>query len=197
MSLRCARRSKSGSDGHAYVLTVPGRGYRLVGIDNGAEVPAVFERRDAPARGTSVAVLRFANLSGDSSQRLLRRRHRRGHHHGSVAHHGAVGGRQHVEFVCSSQVPGTSPVSVESLAAAISCRGSVRKADDRIRITARLVESDTGVALWAERYDRRFDDIFEVQDAIAMSLIGALEPNLRKAEINRVRQRTAQQSRRL
>jgi tetratricopeptide (TPR) repeat protein len=66
-------------------------------------------------------------------------------------------------------------------------QGSVRKADNRIRITARLVESDTGVALWAERYDRRFDDIFEVQDAIAMSLIGALEPNLRKVEISRVR----------
>jgi len=63
----------------------------------------------------------------------------------------------------------------------------VRKAESRIRITARLVESETGVALWAERYDRRFDDIFEIQDAIAMSLIGALEPNLRKVEVNRVR----------
>jgi adenylate cyclase len=73
----------------------------------------------------------------------------------------------------------------------LGCRylvqGSVRKVDNRIRITARLVESETGVSIWAERYDRSLDDVFEVQDAIAMSLIGALEPNLRKAEISRVR----------
>jgi tetratricopeptide (TPR) repeat protein len=73
----------------------------------------------------------------------------------------------------------------------LGCRylvqGSVRRADNRIRITARLIEAETGVSIWGERYDRRLDDIFEVQDAIAMSLIGAIEPNLRKAEIGRVR----------
>jgi tetratricopeptide (TPR) repeat protein len=73
----------------------------------------------------------------------------------------------------------------------LGCRylvqGSVRKAENRIRITARLVEAETGRSIWAERYDRRFDDLFEVQDAIAMSLIGALEPTLRKAEVSRVK----------
>ena len=57
-----------GSDGHSYVATVPGRGYRLVGIDNGPDMPAYSGSGDTPARGTSVAVLRFANLSGDPSQ---------------------------------------------------------------------------------------------------------------------------------
>src|SRR6476659_4084072 len=57
-----------GSDGHSYVITVPGRGYRLVGIDSGSDVPAYPAAGGTAARGTSVAVLRFANLSGDSSQ---------------------------------------------------------------------------------------------------------------------------------
>lgn len=57
-------------------------------------------------------------------------------------------------------------------------QASVRKADKSIRISARLVEAETGVSIGPERYDRRLDDIFEVQHAIAMSLIGAIEPNL-------------------
>ena len=68
MCPRCARHSNAGSDGHSYVVTVPGRGYRLVGIDSGSDVPAYSGPGETPARGTSVAVLRFANLSGDSSQ---------------------------------------------------------------------------------------------------------------------------------
>jgi TolB-like protein len=175
-----------GSDGHSYVLTVPGRGYRLVGIDSGPDMPAYSGPRDTPARGTSVAVLRFANLSGDSSQNYFA--------DGIVED--IITGLSRITGL--SVVGSTSSLLFEadsgdlaSIGRKLGCRylvqGSVRKADNRIRITARLVESDTGVALWAERYDRRFDDIFEVQDAIAMSLIGALEPNLRKAEISRVR----------
>jgi hypothetical protein len=75
----------------------------------------------------------------------------------------------------------------------LGCRylvqGSARKADNRVRINARVVEADSGVSKWGERYDRRLDDIFDVQDAIAMSLIGALEPKLRKVEIERVRRK--------
>ena len=68
-------------------------------------------------------------------------------------------------------------------------QGSVRKAGNRIRITAQLVESETGVCLRAERYDRLLDDIFVVQDEIAMNLVGAIEPNLRKVEIDRVKRK--------
>src|SRR6187401_3068121 len=57
-----------GSDGQSYVVTVPGRGYRLLGVENGPDMPAYSGSRDSPVRGTTVAVLRFANLSGDSSQ---------------------------------------------------------------------------------------------------------------------------------
>ncbi|MEA2963072.1 MAG: hypothetical protein QOI46_3170 [Alphaproteobacteria bacterium] len=172
-----------GSDGHSYVVTVPGRGYRLVGVENG---PDMLGSGGIPARGTTVAVLRFANLSGDFSQNYFA--------DGIVED--IITGLSRITGL--SVVGSTSSLLFEagsgdlaSIGRKLGCRylvqGSVRKADNRIRITARLVESDTGVALWAERYDRRFDDIFEVQDAIAMSLIGALEPNLRKVEISRVR----------
>src|SRR5690349_1622935 len=54
-----------GSGGQSYVVTVPGRGYRLVGVENGPDMPLYSSPGDTPARGTTVAVLRFANLSGD------------------------------------------------------------------------------------------------------------------------------------
>lgn len=64
--------------------------------------------------------------------------------------------------------------------------GGVRKAGERIRITTQLIEVETGRHLWVERYDRLLDDIFAVQDEIAMSVVGAVEPNLRRSEIERV-----------
>ena len=67
--------------------------------------------------------------------------------------------------------------------------GGVRKAGSRIRLTAQLVEAETGAHLWAERYDRLLDDIFAVQDEITMSVIGAIEPSLRKAEIDRIKRK--------
>jgi tetratricopeptide (TPR) repeat protein len=67
--------------------------------------------------------------------------------------------------------------------------GGVRKAEDRIRITAQLIDAETGIHLWAERYDRRLDDIFAVQDEITISVVGAIEPTLRKAEIERIRRK--------
>ena len=67
--------------------------------------------------------------------------------------------------------------------------GGVRRAGNRIRITAQLVDAETGAHLWAERYDRLLDDIFAVQDEITMSVIGAIEPSLRKAEIERIKRK--------
>ena len=52
-----------------------------------------------------------------------------------------------------------------------------------------MVEAETGTHIWAERYDRLLDDIFAVQDELTMSVVGAIEPNLRKAEIERVRRK--------
>ena len=67
--------------------------------------------------------------------------------------------------------------------------GSVRKAADRVRITGQLIDAATGAHIWAERYDRKFDDIFALQDEITLSVVGAIEPSLRLAEAERVKRK--------
>jgi adenylate cyclase len=64
--------------------------------------------------------------------------------------------------------------------------GSVRKVGDRVRITGQLIDAATGVHVWAERYDRKIDDIFALQDELTLSVVAAIEPSLRQAEIERV-----------
>ena len=61
--------------------------------------------------------------------------------------------------------------------------GSVRRAGDRVRITAQLIEGATGVHLWAEKLEGKLDDIFEFQDRIASHVAGAIHPALLVAEI--------------
>jgi adenylate cyclase len=63
--------------------------------------------------------------------------------------------------------------------------GSVRKAGNRVRITGQLIDAETGHHVWAERYDRVLDDIFDLQDEITDSIVGALEPAVGKAEMIR------------
>jgi len=67
--------------------------------------------------------------------------------------------------------------------------GSLRKAGNRIRLTAQLIEAASGTHVWAERYDRALDDIFAVQDEITLSVVGAIEPSLRKAEVERAKRK--------
>jgi adenylate cyclase len=67
--------------------------------------------------------------------------------------------------------------------------GSVRKAANRVRITGQLIEAASGAHVWAERYDRALDDIFEVQDEITLNVVGAIEPSLRHAEIERAKRK--------
>jgi adenylate cyclase len=63
--------------------------------------------------------------------------------------------------------------------------GSVRKAGERIRITAQLIDGTTGNHLWAERYDRELADVFAVQDEITQTVVGAIAPAMETAELRR------------
>ncbi len=65
--------------------------------------------------------------------------------------------------------------------------GSVRKAGNRVRITAQLIDAGTGHHVWADRYDRDLDDIFAVQDEITEAIVSALEPAVGRAEMQRSR----------
>jgi tetratricopeptide (TPR) repeat protein len=67
--------------------------------------------------------------------------------------------------------------------------GSVRKAGGSVRVTGQMIDASTGAHVWAERYDRSSDDIFALQDEIALSVVGALAPSVRRAEIDRVKRK--------
>jgi len=67
--------------------------------------------------------------------------------------------------------------------------GSVRKAGNRVRITAQLIDGASGNHVWAERYDREIEDIFAVQDEITRTVVGAIEPELSRAEQERAHQK--------
>jgi adenylate cyclase len=65
--------------------------------------------------------------------------------------------------------------------------GSVRRSAMRLRITGQLIEAETGRHVWADRFDGNVDDVFDLQDRITESIVGAIEPRMRSAEIERVR----------
>jgi adenylate cyclase len=75
------------------------------------------------------------------------------------------------------------------LGVAYVLEGSVRKAGNRVRVTAQLIDGRSGNHVWAQRYDRDLEDIFSVQDEITETLAGAIEPELGKAERERARAR--------
>ncbi len=81
-------------------------------------------------------------------------------------------------------------VDVRTIARELGVRyvlaGSMRRAGNRIRITGQLVQADTGVHIWAERYDGDLADIFDLQDKVASDVVGAIAPKLERAEIERV-----------
>ena len=67
--------------------------------------------------------------------------------------------------------------------------GSVRRSGDHVRVTGQLIETETAAHVWADRYDGTLGDIFALQDEMTMSVIGAVEPTLRKAEVERARRK--------
>jgi adenylate cyclase len=136
----------------------------------------------------SIAVLPFANLSGDTEQEYFA--------DGIVEDIIAGLSRFKWLFVIarnSSFIYKGKAVDVKQVGHQLGVRyvleGSVRKSGSRIRITTQLIQADTAANLWAERYDRLLDDVFAVQDDITTSVVGAIEPSLRKVEIERVKRK--------
>ena len=86
------------------------------------------------------------------------------------------------------------PVDVRQAARELGVRyvleGSVRKAAERMRITAQLIDASTGVQIWAERFDRRVDDIFTVQDEITLTLVTEMQVRLTEGDQARLRYTT-------
>ena len=67
--------------------------------------------------------------------------------------------------------------------------GSVRKAGNRVRITGQLIDVSTGAHIWADRFDGELANIFDLQDQVTASVVGAIEPKLEQAEIERAKRK--------
>jgi serine/threonine protein kinase/cytochrome c-type biogenesis protein CcmH/NrfG len=90
--------------------------------------------------------------------------------------------------------PVTAPQVGRELNAAYVLSGSLRRSGNRLRITAQLVETHSGHALWAQRFDREMDDVFEVQDEIARSIAQAFRINLSPQEEQKIASKPTQNS---
>lgn len=177
----------TGRDSPAYVITVPGRGYRFAGID-GVGMPVSENTRDgAPATPDklSIAVLAFQNLSGDVDQEYFAD----GISEDIIT---ALSRFRHLfviarnsSFTYKGRTAGVKEIA-DDLGVRYILEGSVRKSGNRIRISVQLVDAQTSHHVWAERYDRDLDDIFSVQDEITERVAGAIEPELLKIEGGRV-----------
>src|SRR5262249_48611611 len=136
----------------------------------------------------ALAVLPFQNLTGDAEQEYFV--------DGMVEEIPTAIARLPWLFVIARNSAFTykgKPVDVKQVAQELGVRyvleGSVRKAGNRVRITGQLIDTATGAHIWA---DGAIDDIFELQDQVASSVAGAIEPKLRQSEIERAsRKQTA------
>ena len=145
-------------------------------------------RRSSLPDKPSIAVLPFQNMSGDPEQEYFA--------DGMVED--IITGLSRIKwlFVIARNSTFTykgRAVDVKQVGRELGVRyvleGSVRKAADRVRITGQLIDAATGAHVWAERYDRKSDDIFALQDEITLSVVGAIEPSLRSAEVERAKRK--------
>jgi TolB-like protein/tetratricopeptide (TPR) repeat protein len=171
------------ADGHEWIVTVPRLGYRLVRGD----APRAEEATGESGRPT-LAVLPFANLSGDPSRDYFA--------DGVVEDLITAFGRFKSFAVVSrnsSFVYKGRAVDVRQVAKELGVRylleGSVRLAGERVRVTAQLVDASTGTHHWASSFDGDLGQIFEFQDRITETVVGLVEPQIRRAEIERARRK--------
>lgn len=180
----------------AWIETLPRRGYRYVGpavATTDASNPPSVAAASLPALPDkpSIAVLAFANLSGDPDQEYFA--------DGIVEDIISELSRIKWLFVVarnsSFSYKGRS-IDVKQIGQELGVRyvlrGSLRKVGARLRVTTQLIDAATDSHLWAERYDRHLHDVFLVQDEITVAVVGAIEPNLRAAEIEHVKRKRRQ-----
>jgi adenylate cyclase len=132
----------------------------------------------------SIAVLPFTNMSGDADQEYFA--------DGMVEEIITALSRIRWLFVIARNSSFTykgQAIDVKQVGRELGVRyileGSVRKAGGRVRITAQLIEAETGSHIWADRFDGSLEDVFDLQDKVASSVAGVIEPALQAAETRR------------
>jgi len=164
-------------------ITRPVRVYR-VGSSSAAKQPkspaAALPLADKP----SIAVLPFANMSSDPEQDYFA--------DGMVEEIITALSRIRWLFVIARNSSFTykgQSVDVKQVGRELGVhyvlQGSVRKSSNRVRITAQLVEAETGAHLWADRFDGLMEDVFDLQDRVALNVASVIEPVLQSAETSR------------
>jgi adenylate cyclase len=190
-----AARCAIGDTGKAQRLikTVPRKGIRFVGIVQEEGVSGILGQ-DVSARSTapdlplpdkpSIAVLPFANLSSDPEQEYLAD----GIVEDIITELSRFGELFVIARNSSFQYKGKA-TDIRQVGRELGVRyvleGSIRRAGDRIRISAQLIDATTGAHRWADRYDRKLDDIFAVQDEVARTIVAVLAVHVNKAETER------------
>ena len=161
----------------------PVRAYRI-GLGQRPPAPAsaapVLALPDKP----SIAVLPFQNMSGDPEQDYFA--------DGMVEEIITALSKiqwlfviaRNSSFTCKGRAVDVKQVGLE-LGVRYVLEGSVRKAGTRVRITGQLIETETGAHLWAERFDGPLEDVFQLQDQVAINAAGVIEPTLQAAETRR------------
>jgi TolB-like protein len=136
----------------------------------------------------SIAVLPFENMSGDPEQEYFA--------DGIVEEIITALSRMRWLFVIARNSSFTykgRAVDAKQVGRELGVRylleGSVRKAGSRVRITGQLIDSATGAHLWADRFEGDLEDIFELQDQVTASVVGAIAPKLEQAEIERAKRK--------
>ena len=170
----------------AVVMAVVGFGIWQFHLRRPAIEPAAVEKMAFPLpEKPSIAVLPFDNLSGDPGQEYFS--------DGITEEIISSLSKTDKLFVIARNSTFTykgKPVRVKQVAEELGVRyvleGSVRKSEDRVRITAQLIDATRGHHLWSERYDRELKDIFAVQDEITMKIVNALQIKLTEGEQARI-----------
>ena len=184
-----------------FIRTIARKGYRFVGDvveqDAGAvtgSVASAVDRSDSASRPLglpdkpSIAVLPFTNISGDPDQEYFA--------DGITEDITTALSQFRWLFVIarnSSFVFKGKTVDAKQIARELGVRylleGSVRRAANRLRITGQLVDASSGSHLWADRFDGAVDDVFDLQDKVTASVVGAIGPKLEQAEISRAKRK--------
>ena len=167
----------------------PVRAYRLGGAQAAAPAGAARKGVALPLPDKpSVVVLPFDNMSGDSEQE----------HFVDGITEDLITLLSHIRsfFVIARNTAFTykrKAVDVSEVSRELGVRyvleGSVRKSGDRMRVTAQLIDGTSGNHVWAERFDRKVVDIFDLQDELTLTIAAALEPELSSAERERALRR--------
>ena len=184
--------------GKRWIETLPRRGYRFTGAVTVASDSTVAAAPNASAATTadtptlpdrpSIAVLPFQNMSGDAEQEYFA--------DGMVEEIITALSRFRSLFVIarnSSFAYKGRSVDVKLVGRELGVRyvleGSVRKSASKVRITAQLIDAQSGAHLWAENFDGTLDDVFDLQDRVAGRVAGEIAPRLNQAQLERARRK--------